>query len=156
MGLTEPVAAGNLRGLMSEKKVPVSALVETNGMRYFARMLNKIRLHAAGELREDFQDNLGKAMDAFACDYLRVSYDALRSHTLEGGSDEEVLAWAQEQGRELSAIDTRVWNHFISKLGWNDDMTPRFDFRKEEAGLTGREDVLTIIDVMEIDEGRKA
>lgn len=139
---------------MSEKQVPISAYVETNGMRFFARSLNKIRLFAGGELREDFHANLGKALDAFLCDYLRVDYTALRERTLEGGSDEEILAWAQEQGRDLSAIDIRIWNHFVTKLGWNDDMTDRFLFRKEEAGLMDRDDVHTIVDVLEIDEGR--
>lgn len=139
---------------MSEKQVPISAYVETNGMRFFARSLNKIRLFAAGELREDFCENLGKALDAFMCDYLRVNYEALRERTLEGGSDEEILAWAQEQGRDLSAIDIRIWNHFVTKLGWNDDMTHRFLFRKEEAGLMDRDDVHTIVDVLEIDEDR--
>jgi gluconokinase len=139
---------------MTDKKVPVSAYVETQGMRYFARSLSKIRYFAAGELREDFHENLGKAMDAFLCDYLRVDYSALRERTLGGGSDEEILTWAQEQGRDLSAIDIRIWNHFITKLGWNDDMTHRFLFRKEEAGLMARADIQTIVDVLEADEGR--
>ncbi len=142
--------------IMSAKKVPVSAYVETHGMRFFARSLSKIRYFAAGELREDFHANLGKAMDAFLCDYLRVSYEDLRERTLQGGTDEEILAWAQEKGRDLSAIDIRIWNHFITKLGWKDDMTHRFLFRKEEAGLMDRDDIETIVDVLEADEGRSA
>ena len=140
---------------MSDLKTPITAYTETCGMRYFARSLNKIRLHAAGELREDFRENLGKAFDAFLCDYLRVDYTALRDRTLQGGTDEEIFAWAQENGRGLRSIDIRIWNHFITKLGWNDDMTHRFLFRKEEAGLMHRDDLVTMIDVLEADEGRK-
>ena len=45
------------------KSVPISAYQETLGMTYFARMLDKIRKHDAGELREDFCDNLGTGFD---------------------------------------------------------------------------------------------
>ncbi|WP_221031718.1 DUF5069 domain-containing protein [Actomonas aquatica] len=141
---------------MSEKKVPICPYTETDGLVYFARSLNKIRLHTAGELREDFQANLGKAIDAFMCDYLRIDYPALRDRTLQGGTDAEVLAWVQEtSGRDLSPIDKRVWNHFVTKLGWKDDMTDRFEFRRNEAGLKDNPHVLTIFDVLDYDEGRK-
>ena len=142
---------------MSEKKHPIDPATPTNGMVYFARSLNKIRLHAAGELREDFQANLGKAIDAFMCDYLRIDYAALRERTLEGGTDEEILAWVQQtSGRDLRPIDIRVWNHFVTKLGWKDDMTDRFEFRRNEAGLDDNPAVFTIFDVLDWDEGRKS
>ncbi len=139
---------------MSDLKAPIDPYTPTNGLIYFARSLNKIRLFAAGELREDFQPNLGKAIDAFMCTYLRIDYEALRARTLEGGTDEEILAWVQANGRDLNAMDIRVWNHFVGKLGWKDDMVDRFLFRKEEAGLMDRDDVETIFDVLDLDEGR--
>lgn len=40
-------------------KIPKSAYDRVGGMYYFARMLDKIRLHARGELRSDFHENLG-------------------------------------------------------------------------------------------------
>lgn len=140
---------------MAELKTPVSAYLETHGVRYFPRMLSKIRLFAAGQLREDFHESLGRGMDSWFCEFARIGYDALRQRTSEGGNDEEIFAWVQETGRGLEAIDIRVWNHFISKVGWNDEMAPRLAFRKNEAGIADRDDVLTMIDVFEIDEGRR-
>jgi len=43
---------------------PKSPKEMTGGMMYFPRMLDKIRLHASGELSEDYHANLGKPRTA--------------------------------------------------------------------------------------------
>jgi len=40
-----------------------SPFAKINGFVYFGRMLDKIRMHAKGELPEDYQANLGKGFD---------------------------------------------------------------------------------------------
>src|SRR5256886_12541925 len=59
---------------------PRSCKELTRGMMYFPRMLDKIRLHADGELHEDYHKNLGavKAADGVCCNFLRVHYRDLR------------------------------------------------------------------------------
>ncbi len=52
-------------------------------MIYFARMLDKIRLNAAGNLREDFCGNLGSGFDARCVNFLRVNYPALKDCSLQ-------------------------------------------------------------------------
>ena len=61
-------------------KAPKSFHEKTGGMIYFPRMLDKIRLYAKGELREDCHANLGVAnrADGLCCQYLRVTYEALK------------------------------------------------------------------------------
>ena len=56
-------------------------------MMYFARMLDKIRLHARDELHHDYLENLGrvKAADGACCNYLRMHYRDLRERVLQGG-----------------------------------------------------------------------
>jgi gluconokinase len=118
-------------------------------------MLDKIRKHARGELRDDFHENLGKAMDARCCSFFRVDYSALRTHVLEsGGTDEEIFAWCQQQGRELNEGDIAIWNGFLSKRGWRDDGTPILEKYKAASGLTQRADIVTFFDYFDIDEGR--
>ena len=73
-------------------------------MIYFARMLDKIRLFASGELLEDFCNNLGGGFDARCVDFLRVNYADLTARVLQGGSDEEILKWCYENGRELGRV----------------------------------------------------
>ena len=50
----------------------------TGGVMWFPRMLEKIRLHARGELTEDYHANLGEGMDKRCIGFLRVEYPALR------------------------------------------------------------------------------
>lgn len=123
-------------------------------MLYLARMLDKIRLMAAGELREDLHANCGKALDDRACKFLRVSYEALCKRTLEGGTDEEILAWAMENGRELDENDVFIWNEFLRKLGWSDNTSETLAKRKAEAGIAERIDIITMLHFIDVDEGR--
>ena len=69
---------------------------------YFGRMLHKIRLHAMGKLPPKYQTNLGdvppKFNDGRCCRSLGIEYRTLVARTLEGGTDEDVLAWAHARG----------------------------------------------------------
>lgn len=135
--------------------LPCGPLEETAGLMYFPRMVGKIRLHAAGRLWEDLHANLGIGSDAACVEFLHVGYEALRARVLEGGSDEEILAWCEEHGRPLNATDKRVWNYYTTKLGWNDHITEILAKRKADAGLADRDDIQTIAHYIDVDEGRR-
>jgi Domain of unknown function (DUF5069) len=137
------------------KSAPMSAYHETLGMIYFSRMLDKIRLHAAGKLREDFCDNLGSGFDGRCVNYLRVYYGDLVDRIELGGTDEEILKWCFETGRELNEGDIFIWNQYLKKVGWNDGTTETLIRRKKESGLEKRDDIETMLDYFEHDEGRK-
>ena len=141
--------------MIGMKKVPISPYQKTLGMCYFPRMLNKIRLFAAGELREDFHDFLGDGLDGRCCGFLKVSYDEVKEKALGDLSDEAILKWCFEAGRVLDDNDLVIWNHFLTKLGWRDHATERVDARKAEGGLEGRDDIISMVEFMEIDEGRE-
>lgn len=136
---------------------PKSPYEKTKGLSWFPRMLDKIRLHAKNELHPDFHENLGviRSMDGFCCQYLHIHHADLKARVLEGGTDEEILEWCYERGRRLNKVEVIVWNEFIRKFGWNDFATPLLEKLKEESGLSGRDDLLTMGDYMEVDEGRK-
>ena len=124
---------------------------------YFPRMLDKIRMHARSELGEDYHANLGKprTADGACTNFLRVSYSDLRDRVLAGGSDEEILEWCYENGRRLNAGDLRVWNGFLSKLGWNDFAEPVLEEEKQKSGIAHRTDIVTIPELIDLDEGRR-
>lgn len=125
-------------------------------MTYFARMLDKIRLNAEGALRPDFRDNLGSGFDGRCVNFLRVDYNKLVSRVLEGGCDEEILKWCFEYGRELNEGDIFIWNEFLKKVGWNDGVSEILTRRKKESGLENRDEIETMLEYFEYDEGRKA
>jgi hypothetical protein len=124
---------------------------------YFGRMLDKIRLHAAGQLLAEYQKNLGDdqffVLDGRCCRFLGVRYTDLRERTLAGGADEDVLAWAHAHGTPRTDEECHVWNRFILKLGWRDERSAVLPQRIVDAGLTGKP-IETIIDHIEYDEGR--
>ena len=84
-----------------------------------------------------------------------MKYSDLRERVLANGSDEEILEWCYEKGRRLNEGDLRVWNGFISKLGWNDFATPILEKEKQENGTTHRTDISTIPELIDLDEGRR-
>jgi hypothetical protein len=138
------------------KSVPLSAYDETLGVVYFPRMLSKIRLLAAGDLREDFHENLGKGMDGWCTKFLRINYEQLRERVMLGGTDEEILLWCFSLGRELDSNDKLIWNDFIRKRGWRDSAAEALARRKQEGGLENRDDIQTMPEYFEVDEGRRA
>ena len=80
------------------------------GFVYLPRMVDKLRLHARGELHADFVNNLGKAFDDRCCQYLGIKYDDLRVWVLGNPAvtDEQVMAWAEARGRKLTTNDIEI------------------------------------------------
>jgi hypothetical protein len=134
--------------------LPCSPLDETAGLKYFPRMVGKIRLHAAGKLWEDLHANLGKGSDGALMGFLHVSYDDLKARVLAGGTDEEILAWCEAQTRPLNDTDRLVWNHYVKTLGYKDHITDILAKRKADGGLSDRADIQTIAHYIDVDEGR--
>lgn len=141
---------------MSSEQCPISGYTETKGLRYFPRMLSKIRLLAAGELREDFHEMIGQGLDGRLCSYLRINYADLRDKTLTTENDDEVFEWVQTNGRGINETDILLWNHYVTKLGWQDQVTESLAKRKASSGLSNRDEIETMIEYFEYDEGRKA
>ena len=143
-----------------ESTVPRSAFDRVGGVVYFARMLDKIRLLAAGRLREDYHANLGGGFDGRCCRFLGVIYEDLRARVLTGGlaSDEEIFAWCGGHGTRPSDEQILVWNKFMLKRGWRDEddgSTPELAAYKAASGLAHRTDLVTFFDYYEVDEGRR-
>jgi len=138
---------------------PRSAYDPTSGLVYFARMLDKIRLHAADELPPDYHPNLGTGMDGRMCRYLHVEYEKLRHRVLSetDDADETILEWCFTHGRPLEEQDILIWNSFASKRGWRDDDGASEYLKKIKAdcGLANRDDIQTFFELFEVDEKRK-
>jgi hypothetical protein len=129
------------------------------GVVYFARMIDKIRLHAAGLLPAEYQPLLGAAnprsFDARCCRFLQIDYRALASTTNQGGTDEAIFQWACAHGRKPSEKEVEVWNDFMQRRGWRDESSGRL---REQAMRSGIKDRLvpTFFDYLDADEGRPA
>jgi len=127
---------------------------KVGGLFYFGRMLDKIRLHAKGELPPDYHANLGKGFDEKCANFLRINYDQLVERVNRGGTDEEILLWCFDHGRRPDENDVYVWNEFMRKRGWNDEVSEILLRRKKESGMMNRSDIQTSFQFIDADEGR--
>ncbi len=122
---------------------------------YFGRMLDKIRLQASGRLPlEEYGANLGKGFDGRCCAFLGVNYDELKAHVLAGSvGDEQAIAWCHERGGTRTEEQCEVWNGFMMKRGWRDEIRALLERRISESKLEGRP-IETMFDYIDFDEGR--
>lgn len=137
------------------EQFPRSPYDTVKGLVYFPRMLDKIRLMAAGKLPAAYHEFLAQGFDGRCLNLLRVKYDALRERVLAGGSDEEILEWCYANGRRLTEEEVETWSGFMLKRGWRDEASDRVAFRLKEAGLEHRDaEAVTMFDFIDLDEGR--
>jgi Domain of unknown function (DUF5069) len=138
-------------------QTPCSDYRKTSGLIYFARMLDKIRLHATGKLAPDYFVGVEDPtfFDARCTRFLGVDYDDLVGRTLQGGTNEEILEWCFQQGRRPSAEEIEIWNAFLAKRGWRDDASEDLKAAKKRSGMENRDDIQTWIDLHDAEEGRQ-
>jgi uncharacterized protein DUF5069 len=124
------------------------------GIVYVGRMFDKIRQQTKGQLPSDYQANLGRGFDATCARFLRVDYNQLLERVKDGGSDEEILQWCFSIGHRPTEDEIYVWNEFMRKRGWNDELSEILKRRKKEAGMAGRSEIQTMFTFIDADEGR--
>ncbi len=133
---------------------PKSGYDTVNGLVFFPRMLDKIRLHAAGRLPADY--NLGKGSDARMCRFLAVNYTDVVARVHGGGDDGEILEWCFANGRRPSDEEIAYFNAFMTKRGWRDDASEKLAASKAKRGWAHRDDIQTGFDLQDAEEGRLA
>ena len=133
---------------------PSSPRQEIEGLPYFPRMCEKIRLFATNSLPEDLHDNLGKGMDLWTCDFLGIHYADLKEAVLTSTSDGEALAWAKKEGQDRSPEELAWFRSYLLNRGFRDDLSERLQQRVEESGFQDRSDIFTFCDYIDADEGR--
>lgn len=124
---------------------------------YFGRMLDKIRLHAGGQLPPEYVENLGDTkpglFDTRCCQFLGVRYDDVKARVLSGETDDAVLAWIENTAGRRADHECEVWNGFMIKRGWRDGAHARLRQRIAESRLEDKP-IQTMFDYIDFDEGR--
>jgi gluconokinase len=138
---------------------PVSDHNKTRGVVYFARMVDKIRLHAAGKLPPDYVPNLGfgdnTSFDARFCRFWELDYEQVKARTLQGGTNEEIFDDLFRTRKAPNDEQKFVWNLFLLKRGWRDSGSAGVAQEKRDRGFAHRADVQTYVDVHDVEEGRE-
>ena len=136
---------------------PCDDYVETKGVIFFARMLDKIRLKERGLLPGDYNVvgcGVWDCFDARFCRFFGVDESELTRRTLQGGTNEEILDWCFATYGRPNEEKIQYWNSFISKRGWRDESSEELEEVKRAHGLGNRGDVQTWVDFHDVDEGR--
>lgn len=128
-----------------------------SGLYHFSRMLDKIRLHQAGQLPEEYHPNFGlrAGLDGHLCGFLGVEHADVYERVRQGGSDDEVAEWCFQRGLRPNKMQLRIWNEFARKFGWNDVAAKFLARMKQEDGLEHRTDIVTAFELIDLREGRE-
>jgi gluconokinase len=138
---------------METKIYPRSPKEMMSGWLYLPRFVDKIRLHAAGRLPAEYQENFTKGFDAHWLKTTGVEAAAFIEVVKNTITDGQVADWVAKNVKKTEA-EKAAFNHFILTRGRNDEATPRLKMRKEEAGLAHRDDLTCFADYIDADEKR--
>ena len=123
------------------------------GWAHLARFIDKVRLHQAGKLPEDYQANFCKGFDGYWLEGSGVNKDSFFEVVRKSKTDSEIEQWVKVNIRKTSA-EVDACNRKILNRGNNDDVAQRFQEMKIKAGFAGRDDVRSFADLIDADEGR--
>jgi len=132
---------------------PRSGYQKVGGLVMFGRTIDKIRLHQSGLLPSDY--NLGHGLDGRLCRFLKIDYQSLCARVARGGTDDQLLQWTFQNGRQPDEAEIFIFNAFMEKRGWRDDVTEWVAEQKRNLGCPHRADIQTAFDVHDFDEKRK-
>jgi len=140
---------------MSERICPRSPRETMCGWMHLPRFIDKVRLHLAGKLHEDYQPNFCKGFDGLWLEMSGVNVqqfiDVVRSSITDG----EVCDWVLKNVKKDDSVKAA---HHERMLNYpkNDDveMQARLKMRKEQAGVAHRDDIQCFVDVIDVDEKR--
>jgi hypothetical protein len=124
------------------------------GWTYLPRFVDKIRLHLAGKLHPDYQENFTKGFDAAWLSAAAISaeafIDVVRNSIIDGQVADWVLKNAAKPDAEKNAHREHVLNH--GRHGA--ELQARLKMRKEQAGFAHRDDIQTFVEFIDADEKR--
>lgn len=124
-----------------------------SGWTYLPRFVDKIRLHLAGKLHPDYQDNFTKGFDEVwlkAAGVSAADFIAMVKGTITDG---QVADWVRVNVHKTDA-EKAAHREQVLNRGLAEEHRARIKLRKEEAGLAHRDDVQTFVDVIDADEHR--
>jgi hypothetical protein len=140
---------------MSEIIYPRGPRETMDGWSYLPRYLDKIRLHLAGKLHSDYTENFGKGFDAMWLKAAGVTHEQMIQVVKNSVTDGEVCDWIRRNVKKSAAEKSAHWQDVLSRpLADNAEAVARLKMRKEQAGLSRRDDINNFVDFIDADEKR--
>jgi hypothetical protein len=148
------VAALRKNDGMEQIIYPRSARETMCGWVYLPRFIDKIRLHLAGKLHSDYQENFTKGFDGAWLKAAGIPAETFIQVVKSSITDGQVADWVAGNVKKSDA-EKKAFNEFILNRGRDDEsLKARLTMRKTEAGLAHRDDLQTFVDFIDADEKR--
>jgi Domain of unknown function (DUF5069) len=127
---------------------------KTFGLVYFGRMLDKIRSLTRGELAPEYVENFEKDFDQKCAMFLGINYDLVVNYVNEGLTDQAILQSCFGMGHRPSDGEIYMWNEFMRKRGWNDELSGLLENQKKKHAMLSRSEIQTAFQFIDADAGR--
>ena len=140
---------------MNEVIFPRSPRETMDGWIYLPRYIDKIRLHLAGKLHADYQENLGKGFDGMWLKAAGLTHEAFVAVVRQTITDGQVCDWVRQNVRKTPAEKAAHAQDILGRpLASEPAAVARLQMRKEQSGLGHRDDLKTFVDYIDADEKR--
>ena len=140
---------------MSDIIYPRSPRETMCGWMHLPRYIDKIRLHLAGKLHKDYQDNLGKGFDGAWLKVVGLSHEEFVAVVKGTLTDGEVCDWVLKNVKRTEAEKRAHAEGMLNYPKAGDEaMQTRLKTRKEQAGMAHRDDITKFVDFIDADEKR--
>ena len=141
--------------VMSDIIYPRSPREVMAGWTYLPRFVDKIRLHLAGKLPVDYQENFTKGFDGAWLKAAGVNAEAFIEVVNASVTDGQVCDWVRQNVKKTDAEKAAFRDHILNRGTEDEELKARLKMRKEQAGLAHRDDIKTFVDFIDADEKRE-
>jgi len=144
---------------MTTAQYPRTPKEQVGWLCHLGRLIDKIRMRNAG-LIQDY-NSLTVGFDKYLLDKLAIKGEDFEKRVLEGGTDEDIAAWVQANGKTLTDQEKAEWNQMVLTFGPKAEMAQKA-FDRNLAGIAEKRGVSvehlahikTWLELIEHDEGR--
>jgi len=140
---------------MSERIFPRSPRETMCGWMHLPRFIDKIRLHLAGKLHQDYQPNFCKGFDGTWLEMAGVKAQDFIEVVKKSVTDGEVCDWVLKNVKKDDSVKSAHRERMLNYPRKDDpEMQARLKMRKEQAGVAHRDEIQTFVDFIDADEKR--
>ncbi len=141
---------------MSDIIYPRSPRETMDGWPHLPRYVDKIRLHLAGKLHADYQQNYGaRGFDKSWLEAAGVTHEQMVAVVKCSTTDGEVSDWVKQNVKKSAADKAAFLADMLNYPAADDaEGVARLKMRKEQANIFHRDDIKNFVDYIDADEKR--
>ena len=122
---------------------------------HLPRFIDKVRLHLAGKLHADYENNFCKGFDGSWLEMAGVDAQTFINVVRNSITDGEVCDWVRKNVNKPDSVKAAHRERMLNYPKADDvEMQARLKMRKEQAGVGHRDDIKAFVDVIDVDEKR--